>query len=135
LIIDYSRTIQEMINAGNYDWANSEIIRNNFSLPTELSGKKVSVPTKLFYFKYSMDSLNVINEMNEAGHRPATLAELLALGEIQPELQKQFQIIALNSITSHLVPVLSFYNSERIINLGWFGNGWQKKSRFLGVCK
>jgi undecaprenyl-diphosphatase len=53
---------------------------------------------KLFHFNRDISSEDAIAEMDKDGFRPATLAELLALGEAQPELQKQFPIIALSSV-------------------------------------
>jgi hypothetical protein len=78
--------------------------------------------------------------MDKAGYRPATLAELLALGEAHPELQKEFPIVALGSIWHDAdgnrdVPVLSFDGSRRKLFLNWFVNDWYVNFRFLGVRK
>ena len=140
LTVDYSRTVQEMINAGNYEWINSDITAKHFPLPTELNGKKVPVSTKLFHFNRSISSKDAIAEMDKAGYRPATLAELLALGEAHPELQREFPIVALGSVwrvayVNRNVPVLSFDDYRRRLILVWFGHGWGGRCRFLGVRK
>ncbi len=140
LTIDYSRTLQEMINAGNYGWTNSNITEKHFPLPTELNGKNVPVSTKLFHFNRSISSTDATSEMDKAGYRPATLAELLALGEVNPELQKKFPIVALGSVWRDAsdgrdVPVLDFDGNRRKLYLVWFDDGWPDDCRFLGVCK
>ena len=140
LTVDYSRTVQEMINVGNYGWTNSDITEKHFPLPTELNGKQVSVSTKLFHFNRSISSKDAISEMDKGGFRPATLAELLALGKAHPELQKEFPIVALGSVwrdasDDRLVPVLSFGGSRRRLGLNWFDSDWLVRYRFLGVRK
>jgi hypothetical protein len=140
LSVDYSRTVQEMINAGKYGWTNDNITEKHFPLPTELNGKKVSVSTKLFHFNRPINSQDAIKEMDKAGYRPATLAELLALGEKQPELQKEFPIVALGSIWTDAlgdrdVPFLDVYGLERRLSLYWFDFDWYDGCRFLAVRK
>lgn len=140
LIVDYSRTVQEMINAGNYGWTNSDITEKHFPLPTEINGKQVSVSTKLFHFYLSISSKDAIAEMDKAGYRPATLTELLALGEAYPELQKEFPIVALGSVWrdgggDRRVPVLRFSDYRRKLFLNWFDGDWPDDYRFLGVRK
>ena len=142
LTVDYSQTVQEMINAGNYGWTHREITEKHFPLPTELNGKQVPVTnvTKLFYFNRNISSEAAISEMDKAGYRPATLAELLALGEAHPELQRQFPIVALGSVwrdtrDDRRVPVLDFGGNERRLSLRWFDYGWPGRCRFLGARK
>lgn len=140
LVIDHSRTLQEMINAGNYDWSNNNIIVKNFPISLEMTEKKVEVSAKLFHFNRVISSENAISEMDKAGYRPATLVELLALGEAQPELQRQFSIIALGSfwhdaLGSRRVPCLLVDDDGRELSLHWFGGDWIADYRFLAVCK
>ncbi len=140
LSVDYSRTVQEKISAGKYSWANNDITEKHFPLPTELNGKQVSVSTKLFHFNRSISSKDATREMDKVGYRPATLAELLTLGEVHPELQKEFPIVALGSIWRHadnycFVPILFFDGHKRNLDLLWFGRNWTDFYRFLGVRK
>ncbi len=139
LSVDYSRTVQEMINVGNYDWTNRDITEKHFPLPVELNGKQ-AVSTKLFHFDRSISNKDAISEMDKAGYCPATLAELFALGEAHPELQKEFPIVALGSVwrpagDDRYVPVLLFDGNERRLFLSWFGGDWGDVCRFLGVRK
>ncbi len=140
LSVDYSRTVQEMINTGKYGWTNDDITEKHFPLPTELNGKKVSVAAKLFHFNRSINSQDAIKEMDKTGYRPATLAELLALGEKEPELQKEFPIVALGSIWTdafgnRYVPYLSVDGRKRMLDLDWFDDDWFDLCRFLAVRK
>ena len=78
--------------------------------------------------------------MDEAGYRPATLAELLALGESQPELQRQFPIIALGSVWRgafgrRRVACLYVPGYGRRLNLYYLDNDWRAHCRFLAVRK
>lgn len=140
LVIDYSRTLQEMINAGNYGWTNSNITEKNFPISLEMTGKKVEVSAKLFHFNREISSEDAISEMDKAGYRPATLAEILALGEAQPKLQRQFPIIALGSVWRRAdgnrdVPSLNVDGSGRRLYLDWFDGDWSADCRFLAVRK
>jgi hypothetical protein len=103
-------------------------------------GKKVEVSAKLFHFSRDISSDDAISEMDKAGYRPATLMELLVLGILFPELQRQFPIVALGSVwrptsDGRCVPYLDGSGSGRGLGLGWFDDGWYADYRFLGVRK
>jgi len=96
LSVDYSKTLDLAIADGKYDRVDSAISVKNFPV---VSGIKVAIFTSLFQFvDGDISSEDVIKEMDRRGFRPATLMELLALGETHPELQRQFPIIALGTI-------------------------------------
>jgi len=140
LTIDYSQSIKQMIEAGKYDWKNGDIKEKHFPFPTELSGKKITVSTKLFHFGRKISTEDAIYEMGKDGYRPATLAELLALGVKHRELQRPFPVIALGSIWRYAVddrsvPYLNVDGRKRRLSLGWFDGDWDVSYRFLGVCK
>ncbi len=140
LTVDYSQTLEQMIANGKYDWHNNSITEKNFPIPTELVGEKVVVSAKLFHFNREVSNKEAIAEMNKDGYRPATLAELLALGEAQPDLQRQFPIIALGSVWrvgggDRRVSSLSVDDGRRELYLSWFGADWNAYYRFLAVRK
>lgn len=140
LSVNYGRNVKEMIKAGKYDWENSDITEKHFPLPAELKGKTTTISGKLFHFDRSISSEDAISEMDKAGYRPATLPELLALGEDQPDLQRQFPIIALGSVWSGAfgrrgVPGLNVGGYERKLSLYWFAYDWIAVDRFFGVRK
>jgi hypothetical protein len=140
LTVDYGQTLEQMIANGKYNWHNSNITEKNFPLPAGLVGEKIVVSAKLFYFSSVISSKEAIAEMNKDGYRPATLAELLALGEARPDLQRQFPILALGSVWRdvngyHHVSCLGVNDLERELSLYWFGSDWDASCRFLAVRK
>lgn len=140
LRINYSRTLNQMIAAGQYDWTNSGINEENFPLPIEMSDQNIELKAKLFHFNRSISRDQIIAEMDKAGFRPATLSELLSLGEADPELQRQFPVIALASLWRGLfgcrfVPYLDVVGSRRKLRLGWLGLAFFVPCRFLAVRK
>jgi hypothetical protein len=141
LKIDYSRTLEEMIFAGKFSWSHYDINAKNFPPPVELLGKVVENECKIFCFnKDYISSKTVIVRMEAKGFRPANLAELLALAEAKPELQRQHPIAALGSAYRFFsgdrgVPCLRVDDSNRKLDLGWFGDGWSANYCFLAVRK
>lgn len=137
LTIDYAKTVEQAIADGQYDWKNNDITAEHFCTSPEMAGKKVQVSAKLFHFDQDITSEGVISEMDKAGYRPANLIELLVLGFLFPELQRQFPIVALGSVwnVARRVPVLIMDDDGRGLNLGWFGDGWGGRCRFLAVHK
>ena len=140
LAIDYTKTVEQVIADGDYDWKNDDITAQHFPVSSEMIGKKAEVSAKLFHFNRDISSDDVISEMDKAGYRPATLMELLVLGFLFPELQRQFPIVALGSVWRYAnggrhVPCLGVGGSGRRLSLFWFGRGWSAHCRFLGVRK
>lgn len=140
LAIDYTKTVEQVIADSNYDWKNDDITSQHFPVSPEMIGKKAEVSAKLFHFNCDISSDDVISEMDKAGYRPATLMELLVLGFLFPELQRQFPIVALGSVwhsarvTRH-VPCLDVSGIKRKLNLLWFDGVWFAHYRFLGARK
>lgn len=137
LVIDYNRSLIQMIEPGSYDWVNDSITEKNF--PIEGIGRH-KIEVTLFHFNRIMTSKQVIAEMDKQGYRPAKIEELLALGENQPDLRRQFPIIGLFSVWQgpdgdRYVPELCGSVSERGLNLSWFGNDWDPYYHFVGVRK
>ncbi len=134
ILVDHTLSLRELITLGNYDWVNENITEKNF--PREGSGK-VSLKAELLHFGRNISSENVITEMKKLGYRPATIWELLAFGTQNPELQRQFPIVALGSICVlsgyRLVPLLHGGGSGRFLGLRWFDGGWGGSCRFLVV--
>ena len=139
MMVDYGRSVQDSIAAGKYDYKNEDITEKNFPPIKDEAGKK-EVQFTLYHFGKDVDSDFAIAEMLKDGKRPATLRELLAFGEANPELQREFPIIALLSVWvsrsgGRDVPCLNGCDSERDLVLGWCGSGWDGYCRFLGVSK
>lgn len=130
-------SLSDRIARGKYDWMNSDITEKHF--PTNIL-RDYDVEYKLFHFDRSINSEDVLKAVEQEGFRPGTLAELLALGEAQSDLQKQFTIIALDStwqssVGSCAVPVLGSDEGERELGLKCFWDDWDDDDRFLAVRK
>lgn len=137
LVVDYSKSLSEMIAAGKYDWVNDDITAKHF--PVMGNGQAEIVP-QLVHFNRSISSDTAIAELNSRGLRPATLPELLAFGAKYPELQRQFPIVALGSVWvrlsgSRCVACLHGVGVERDLGPSWCGDGWHDGCRFLAVPK
>ena len=136
ILSDLSLTdLAHRIARGKYDWVNSDINEKNF--PTTVD-KDYEVEYRLFHYETSKSSDSAIAEMEKEGFRAGNLVELLKLGEIHPELQRKFPIVALGSILraardNRSVPVLLYGSDKRKLGLGWFDGNWGSGSRFLGV--
>ncbi len=129
-------SLKELIAEGNYDYVNREITEKNFPEKEYVSDVN---KYKLFYFNKYITSEEAIKEMGEM-YRPATLKELLTFGIANPELQREFPIIALGSVWVHRfgyrrVPCLDGSSDERRLRLSWYGGDWHGRCRFLGVGK
>lgn len=137
IVVDYNRSLADMIKAGKYDRVNSDINSKHFPL----KGKgKHELNATLFHFDRYIESDDAIAEMDKQGYRPGKVEELLALGEKYPDLQKEFPIVALGSVWRDPygyrdVPCLSWYGSERDLYLSWFDDRWIADYRFLAFRK
>lgn len=137
IVVDYNRSLADMIKAGKYDRVDSGINTEHFPL----KGKgKHELTAILFLFDRYIESDDAIVEMDKQGYRPATIEELLALGEKYPKLPKEFPIIALGSVWRNpdgdrSVPYLYWLILERNLNLGWFDDRWNASCRFLALRK
>lgn len=139
LTVDYNRTLEEMILTGGYDSVDSVINGTNFPTSFSADNKTLVVEVKLFSFSELISGRGIISEMNKVGYRPANLAELLALGQAYPGLQRHCSIVAFGSFLmcgeeNSLVPVLDG-GAGRRLGLVSFDSFWggNNNSYFLGV--
>lgn len=132
--VDCSRTLEDMIAVGNYDWVNKNITQEHFQV---LSQGKLEKEVVLFHYEKSMTSKEAISRMDKEGFQPAVIEDLLALGEAHPDLQKQFPILALGSVwrCNRDVPYLGWDGLRRYLNLDWSGRQWSVYCRFVAVRK
>ena len=135
VVVDYSRDLAQMIADGAYDYVNSDITADHF--PTKGEGKQER-EIELFHFNRTISSDDAIKEMVASGYRPAFIEELLAFGQAQSELQRQFPIVALGSVWRfpfghRCIPDLNRYGAERNLNLNYFENDWNEDCRFAAV--
>ena len=100
ILVTYDQTIDELIKAGNYYRAYSEIAERNF--PTKETGSK-----RLVVNLVRLDGRSTIDKVLETqekmGLRPATLKELLTLGESYPELLGKISVVGFGSYKKYYV--------------------------------
>lgn len=134
--VDYALSLPEMITAGRYDDVSNSITPERF--PIQGIGKRETV-IHLVHPGKEVESQPLIDEMDALGYRPATIAELLALGAKYPELQREFPIIALGSVAEvggdRVVAFLDRWFRERKLLLCWFDRRWAGVCRFAFVKK
>jgi len=135
--VDYGKSVEEMVVAGNYDWKNKDINSKNFPVSGEGT---VNVNFELIHLNKGVSSEDALTHLEENGMRPPTIEELLVFGSSYPEIQREFPVICLGSSWvspggDRDVPYLSRDGSERGLSLGWFGGDWDECCRFLAVRK
>ena len=138
IAVDYNQSLQQMIDAGKYDWVDDDITTKRFPLV----GKGViQFETKVFYFDRRIFSKSVVAaiEANDqhTPWKPAAIEHLLAYGAKNPDEQRQYPIIGLGSVAevfgSRDVPDLRRLGAERVLGLDWWGGDWGGGCRFLAV--
>ncbi len=138
-IVDYTMSLSETIALGKYDCVSDNITEKKFLKPTLFAGVQQAtqaVEAELLHFG-SISSDSALANMKKQGFRPATIWELLAFGAKNPELQRQFPIVALGSscflLWERHVPILGGYFSGRGLYLYRFDDVWLGHFRFLVV--
>jgi len=137
VVVDYGKSLAEMILLGNYGWFNDDINSKNF--PLQGTGAQES-ELVLVHLNQSATSKEVLESLDSQGLAPAQFVHLLAFGAAYPELQRQFPIIALGSsfVDGHGdrgYPYLYCHGSRRRLCLYWGGDGHRGLCRFLAVGK
>lgn len=139
-VVDYSLDIEVMIAAGNYDRKNDGINVKRFPI---VGQDKVEFEDTLFNFGRLISSNDAVKEILAADTKnpwkPGKIENILAYGAKNPEEQRKYQIVGLGSVgdIDGYCHVLCLYgsDSERCIDLDWWGDDWDASYRFLGVRK
>ena len=137
LIVDYSKSLDAMIAAGEYD----VVVPTNASFELKADGGKEAVLTaKLIHFKNAASSTDAIALMKKDGGRPAKIEELLALGSQWRVLQQKYRIAALGSVALEggtlVVPCLMGDDRHRIYLVRPYNTTWEGGNdgiRFLEI--
>ncbi|MCX6743687.1 MAG: hypothetical protein NT116_05665 [Candidatus Parcubacteria bacterium] len=139
VVVDYSKTLAEMIKAGNYSWFNDDITEKYF--PLQGAGQH-EVEMELVHLNRNATTKEVLEHLNGLGLESAKIEHLLAFGVAYPDVQKEFPVIALGSVwvlSSGLrsSPCLFSSNGQRRLSLSWHKDGtpWGEACRFLAVRK
>lgn len=145
--VDYSKSLEEMVNAGHYYKVDPGITGENFPL----GGKgKVEVEITLIHWDedeidlYYMDDEEIIEEMGKLGLKPCKIEHLLSLGAQHPDLQKEYPIVCLGSScsccrTPSLVPgwrsMRELCLSECLCDSDWFSHWTDHRFVAIHVAK
>ena len=95
--VTISYDITKMIEAGRYDWVNSNINEENFPVPKDKTGEEELAIILVSSGRW-MKTEKVEKNLKENNLRPATFPELLALGAKHPDDQREAPIVALGSV-------------------------------------
>ncbi len=129
------------ISEGNYDsFFHFEALMD---YQPEQSGQ-VEVEAKLFRFKSSLTTQEILAKMDAEGYRPAELFELLAFGAKYPGKQREFTIVALGTSVPRYgftyIPCLTGGTDHRYLETTWGhekNEPWEhvERERFLAIKK
>ncbi|NCO05162.1 MAG: hypothetical protein GW939_03370 [Candidatus Magasanikbacteria bacterium] len=133
--VDYGMTVEQMVEAGRYDWKNSDVSSRNFQVKGE---GLVEVNLELVHLNKVASTSEAKAYLDANGLRAATIEELLAFGATFPDVQREFPIVALGSswvdrYGDRDVPCLDRRRSKRRLDLYWHDYRWDGFCRFLAV--
>jgi hypothetical protein len=137
LTVGEKATTEEMVRAGEYNYANEYITTANFPITSR-------GPRKLYlvHFKKDMESEQVEAAVAAMGDKElAKTEDLLAVGAHpkHKELQREFPIVCLGSSAvlggPRSVPALSRWDVRRGLSLRCYDGRWSGRCRFLLVGK
>jgi hypothetical protein len=137
VVVDYDRSIEDGVKAGDYDWSNSDITSSRF--PSTRKGT-LEIDIHLIHFNKDMSNDQVLFDLDELNFRPAEPQELLSLGAAYPDLQREFPIPALGSVWRYrlgdcVVPCLVGSDSDRGLDLVFIDDDWSELCHFAAVRK
>ena len=140
LSVDHSKTLEQMIADGHYDWVNSDINPERF--PVKGEGVE-ELEWKEFHFDFDIESDDAKTRIETADTGnpwiPARIEHLLAYGTKFPDNQRQYPIVGLGSVGGvdggRCVPCLSGSVSGRDLGLSRWDGRWGRGCRFLAVRK
>jgi len=150
VIVDYNQSLQEMIDAGHYDydWVGATWVAGSNNKYCEAS--LVDIEIVLIHLDREASTGEVEMELDKHSLRPATLPELLSLGAGYPDLQLNHPIVALGTVrtddkggpmvwkrpffSEHYVVFLDEKDSKRCLREKCYG-GWSDNCRFAAVRK
>lgn len=139
--VNYNLTVAEMVAAGKYDWANSDISFEHFP-PDPSRPMTESVCVEIVRYGCPMSNEDIDRDFEKRGLRNATLPELLALGAEHPDEQRNGAIAARGSVwhgslgdrgVAYLCRAAA--GSGRGLDLRWIERDWQRWWRFAAVRK
>ena len=138
VIVDYGKSLEEMIAAGKYDYVDGNITKEHF--PIKQKGKvELNMALVCFNLDRRFHSDEAVIGLNKQKLRPATLSELLAFGAtICTEKHEELSVVALGSswdfpYEDSGVPHFSNQYGKRYLTLPIEASAWDTNTLFLAV--
>lgn len=134
--VDYSKSLEEMINEAQFDYLNSGISGEHFKVKGEGSVNKAIV---LFQFTVPKTTEEIVEFIQAQGYEPSGIEDLIALATEYPDEQKTgYPIIELGTIwkraeKEEVVAVLRGGNNDRNMHLLRTANKWSPSERFAAT--
>lgn len=133
--VDYSKSLQEMIDEGKYDWKNGDITAEHFPMTDD---GIMNLEVILLHLNRDISTENAEQEIARLGLKPAKIEHLLAFGAMYPEEQRKYPIVSLGSSwvdrdSNRFVTCLDEGSRKRRLDLYWTDDDWRGHCRFLGV--
>jgi len=136
LVLRYSKSVEELVQLGQYGYANPNITTANF--PTDLTGEVERIPV-LIDFGQDIESDDAFAQMEAMGIEPADEHGTLEFGAKHPDEQRKNPIVGLGKATwfggGRRVLVLSEWGGGRRADPFYWAGGWNRYCRFLGFRK
>lgn len=143
IVADYTKTLSEMVNAGEYDRVAPDICSH--FLAQERERGRVEYDIRLVHYNKPMPSEDVVRDLDKRGLKPVTFPELLLFGATYPEEQRKFQIAAIGATFEYWrrnthewirhVAYLQGDKCSRELDFGSWVGGFDAKCRFAVVCE
>lgn len=125
-------SLSELVALGNYDRVEPEDSPDKFSVDKPVDSCE---ETRLFHFGRDIHFNEIVEEMDTAGWKPATIWHLLILSIKNPELQKQCPIVAFGSGRGWSPCIDSYDFDKRVLSQRDAGFKFAWHYRFLAVRK
>ncbi len=143
VVVNYNKSLAEMIVSGKYGYVADEISEGKF--PIQDAGSH-EVNLVLVNLDKIASTTMVLEHLDKMGLKPASIEHLLVFGATYPEIQEKFKIILLSSLFSsdhrlRACPYLHHGGGKRNLGCDWReDNGlpnsvWGEWCRFLAVRK
>jgi hypothetical protein len=135
--IDYRKSLDEMVKAGEYAYANPDITGEHFPIQ---GGGEVPIELILVHIDRNIGSDDAVAELSKMGLEPARLEHATAFGEKYPDVQNDFPILFFGSVWtdvrgSRLFPYLCRWDDGRRLSLVCWDDEWDRVDRFAAVRK
>lgn len=149
--VNYGRKLKTAVKVGKYDWNNDYYDGQDWSDwktpdddPLEVPKGRAAVEKELLLFHIGAyfgddklhDTKEVLAAVAKLGLKAEAVPELLTFGEKNPDVQREFPVIALGSVWvdphgDRRVAGLWSDADERCLSLHWFGYQWNPYYRIL----